>query len=106
MLLQLLKQRKINYEDLTTAEKETLENWEKALRANEVTPEKIKDYIGMMIAGVENELAAYDLPKEKDLLLKARLRNYLLLRAFLTGPEKAQKAMQEAISNLPNKDAD
>lgn len=101
MLFQLLKQRNIKYENLTTAEKETLENWEKALKATQVTPEKIRDYIGAMIAGVENELAAYDLPKEKDLLLKARLRNYLLLRAFLTGPEKARKAMEEAINNLP-----
>jgi len=100
MLFQLLRQRNINYEDLNTAEKETLENWENALKASELTIEKIRDYIGMMVTGVENELAAYDLPKEKDLLLKARLRNYILLRAFLTGPEKARKAMEQAVNNL------
>lgn len=106
MLFQILKENRIKYEDLTTAEKMELEKWEEAFQAGAVTVEKIKEYISLMIGGVENELAVYELPKEKDLLLKARLRNYLLLKAFVTAPDKAQKALQEAIKNLPRRNDD
>lgn len=38
--------------------------------------------------------------KEKDRLLKARLKNYLVLEAFLTSPEKAEKALRDSLKNL------
>ena len=36
----------------------------------------------------------------KDLQLKARLKNYIMLEAFLLAPEKAQKAVEDSLKNI------
>ena len=36
----------------------------------------------------------------KDILLKARLKNYILLEAFLTAPDKAEKALRDKLKNI------
>jgi len=99
-ILSFLKQKNINYEDLTPQEKETLKNWYKTLAENKLTLEKVKEYIASMKNSVETELADYNLPKEKDLLLKARLKNYIMLYEFMTLPEKAKKYLEQSLNNL------
>src|SRR5436309_2426921 len=99
-LLELLENRGIKYETLTIAEKETLQQWTTTLASKELTVADIKDHVGALIEGVERELANYNLDKNQDLFLKARLKNYLMLSDFLTGPEKAQKYIEQSIQNL------
>jgi uncharacterized coiled-coil protein SlyX len=100
MLSQLLDKFNIKYESLNTAEKDTLQEWSKALASKELTLADVKDHIRALIEGVERELATYNLNKDQDLFLKARLKNYLMLSDFLTGPDKAKKYIEQSIENI------
>jgi hypothetical protein len=100
MLWQLLKDRNINYEELNTAERETLETWLKAAQGTEMTVQKVSEYLQAMKDAVANELATHSLPREEDIFLKARLKNYILLLAFLSTPDKAKKALEDAIKRI------
>ena len=99
-LFKLLEAKDIVYEDLNSAERETFTQMATAYASKELTVADIKEYIQKAKISVENDLAAYDLPKDKDLLLKARLRNYIMLLDFLDGPEKAKRWIEQAINNL------
>ena len=100
MLQALLDKFNVKYENLTTAEKETLNQWLQALSKSELTLNSVKEYIRALIEGVERELANYNLNKNQDLFLKARLKNYLMISDFLTGPDKAKKYIEQSLQNL------
>ena len=100
MLSQLLAKFNLNYEDLNAAEKETLNEWVHSLETNELTLEKVKDYMKYLIEAVEREMATYDLSKNQDLFLKARLKNYLMISDFLTSPDKARKHIEQSIQAI------
>ena len=100
MIQEILDKFKIKYEDLNQAELETLRNWLDSLSKNELTIPQIRDYIRSMLDSVEQELSQENLSKLKDLFLKARLRNYLLLLAFLESSEKAKKMLENQLKNL------
>ncbi len=100
MFDKLLSKFGVNYEDLNAVEKETLSQWVQSLSTKQLNLESVKDYISEMIIAVEKELSSYDLPRNKDLFLKARLKNYLLLQDFLTSPDKAQKHIEESLKNI------
>ena len=103
MLSNLLDKFGVKYEDLTIAEKESLAEWTKALASKELTLVDVKDHIRALIEAVERELATYNLKRDQDLFLKARLKNYLMISDFLTGPDKSKKYIEQSISNLkPN----
>ena len=53
-----------------------------------------------MKSSVSLELSNSKLGKNEDMYLKARLRNYILLEAFLETPEKAQEALDRAIAGI------
>ena len=109
MLLKLLEEKGIKYEELTIAEKETLKQWEQALVKNELTLQNVKDFLPKLIESVERELT--DLKEatsfwtflfgwKKDFYLKARLRNYLMIQDFLSGPDRARKYVEQSIQNI------
>ena len=100
MIDKLLKKFNLKYEDLNKVEKETLGGWLENLSKQKITVKGIEDYIRKMLTGVERELAQDDLPKTKDIFLKARMRNYLLLLDFLTSPEKAKRSIEESLKNI------
>ena len=100
MIDQLLEKSGLKYEDLSPVEKETLNTWMEALQKGQLSVEKIKEYIGAMKDAVGQELAKSDLGSKQDLFLKARLRNYMLLDAFLTTPEKAKEQIENALSGM------
>lgn len=102
-LNKLLERAGLKYEDLTSAEKETYNNWMDALQQRKVTVQTVQEHITKMKHSVEEELTTASHNSKHDLFLKARLRNYLLLEAFLTSPEKAQKALERAIAGLVRK---
>ncbi|PIR72598.1 MAG: hypothetical protein COU42_00740 [Candidatus Nealsonbacteria bacterium CG10_big_fil_rev_8_21_14_0_10_36_24] len=96
----LLAKYNLKYEDLNINERETLQGWLENLASKEITLDRVKDYIREMISGVETELSECDLNRKKDIFLKSRLRNYLLLLAFLESPEKAKQALEKQLKNI------
>lgn len=94
----------IPYEKLTTAERDTLSEMYSSVQESQLTPEKLRNHIGMMKVSVENELANPNVDKNQEIFLKARLRNYLLFEAFFMSPERAKYALEAALSNYKLKD--
>ena len=109
MLYKLLDDLKIKYEDLNPAEKETLQQWQKSLETNQLTVEGIRTHLRGLIEAVERELSDLDeyagawkwlSNRKKDIFLKARLKNYLMLSDFLSAPEKARKYIEQSLTNI------
>src|SRR4051812_19783963 len=108
MLSNLLEKHGIKYEDLNAVEKETLSKWQEVLLKNELNLPAVKDYIGQLIEAVERELADVKestslwsfLFRKKDIFLKARLKNYLMIQDFLSGPDKARKYIEQSLQNI------
>lgn len=105
----ILQRAGLQYDDLNRAERETLDQWMQALRKNKVSLSSVQDHISAMKNAVERELADepeyrtilfFKVRNDKNILLKARLRNYLLLEAHFTSPEKARQAVENAISSM------
>ncbi|MEM4271415.1 MAG: hypothetical protein QXO70_04980 [Candidatus Pacearchaeota archaeon] len=103
MIDSILKKIGLKFEDLNTIERETLYSWQEALSKNNITVENIRNYIKVMRDSVEKELTKTNLNSKQDLFLKARLKNYMLLEAYLSTPEKAKEAIERAISGLVSK---
>ncbi len=102
MINNILEKFGLKYEDLNAVERETLNSWMESLNKNELTLMGVKTYIESMRDSVEDQLAKTDLNSKQDIFLKARLRNYMLLEALLSSPEKAQKALERAIAGIVN----
>jgi hypothetical protein len=109
MLSNLLEKFNVNYEDLNAAEKETLDQWQKALAQKQLTLEGVKDHVRSLIEAVDRELAdvkestslwSFLFRRHQDIFLKARLKNYLMLYDFLTAPDKARKYIEQSLSNI------
>jgi len=100
---QILDRFKLKYEDLNTVERETLNSWLQSVDEKRVTLETVKQYIESMKESVEQELTKVGHESHQDIFLKARLRNYMLLEAFLQTPEKAKKALEQALLGIARK---
>ena len=104
MIDEILQRLGLKYEELDTpghaGEKEELNRWLEDLSKNKITIAGIKSHIAGMKYSVETELTKPNLNSKQDLFLKARLRNYMLLEAFLTSPEKAKEAIERQIASL------
>ena len=96
----LLKKTGFKYEELRIPEKEKLNEWVTALQTSQVTLEKVREYITSMKEAVEQELTKYDLDPKQDLYLKARLRNYILLEAFLSTPQRTKEQIETMIASM------
>lgn len=95
----------MKYDDLNDSEKETLQSWLTALQTTALTIDRIKESISSMKYAVEQEIidtpeTIFFFPNRKQILLKARLRNYMLIEAFLTSPERAKAAIEQSILSL------
>jgi len=97
---EILKKFGLKYEELKAEEKETLYSWMEALNKSKLTLETVKTYIASMRDAVEQELTKTGHNSKQDLFLKARLRNYMLLEAFLSTPEKAKQALERAMAGI------
>ena len=90
----------MKYDDLTQAERETLITWTRSLKQKQLTVASIKEHLQGMRFAVERELTEVGHNSKQDIFLKARLRNYMLLEAFLDSPEKAEIALEQALAGL------
>lgn len=97
---EILQKVGLKYDDLSKAERETLFSWSSSLKQKQLTVNTIKEHIQAMKFQVEKELADVGHNSKQDIFLKARLRNYMLLEAFLDSPEKAEQAIERALAGL------
>ncbi len=100
MIDELLGRHGVKYEELTEDERTTFNSWLSQASQTAITVDKVKDYIHALKEAVSNELTKSDLDPNQDLFLKARLRNLMLIEAFLTNGERAQAKLEEAIANI------
>ena len=96
----LLTRLGLKYEELNKLEKETLGTWMQSLRQNKLTLEQVRGYVVSMRSAVEQDLVKAKLGKHQDIYLKARLRNYMLLEAFMDSPKKAEQALERSLAGL------
>lgn len=96
-------------DDLNSDEQATLDKWIINLKKDDLTVDNVKDYVSAIRASIENELIEepefnyifiFKVPNRKQIYLKARLKNIMLLEAFLTAPEKAKKALENALKRV------
>lgn len=100
MMDEILQKFGLKYEDLSSAERDTLNQWVQSLGKNTLSVEMIRGYVANMRASVEDELTKTDINAKQDIFLKARLRNYMLFEAFLSTPAKAKQALEQALSGM------
>ena len=103
MIDKLLEKYGVKYEDLKPDEVETLNVWIEAIQKGQLTLEKVREYILIMKNAVEDDLTSTKHNSNQDLFLKARLRNYLLLEAFLSTPERAKKQLANAMEGFASR---
>jgi len=121
----ILKKFNLKYEDLTSAERDTLADWSKTLDSgNVMTISHIRHFVHTLKVSVEQELDKerkrtpkefmsllalfipfYGLVKkwyqdEHRLYLEARLSNLILIESFLIGPKRAKEALTRAINAM------
>jgi len=109
MLEELLEKKNLKYEDLTAEERETYSVLYEAVKKSTITLDSLKASIGRMREAVENALVDEDeyiwiwimrKPNPKNVYLKARLKNYILLEALLSAPEKAKAMIEQTIGSM------
>jgi len=112
MFQSLLEKYNLTYDQLNTSERETVMRWAKALETKTLTPEDIKAHINSLIVALEKDLAGLEAPtslwawlftSKRDIYLKARLKNYLLLQDLLSGPERARQFIEAHLQNFKSK---
>lgn len=105
----ILSKRGLTQENLSKAERESLNSWLEVLSKNEMTVDKIRNHIEAMKYAVEQELVSepefnyilvFKVQNRKQIFLKARLKNYMLLEAFLASPERARQALKDQLKRL------
>ena len=101
LLDDILRDQGLNYEDLNSVEKETYNK--SNFSVQKLTVEDVKTYVANMKNSIALQLAdttfQNSADEEKNTLLKARLKNYILFEAFLLRPELAAEAFQKAIES-------
>src|SRR3990167_2146056 len=109
----LLENVGLKYEDLYSpghlGEKEYLLDMVKSLETKTLTIESLKEILSSMRQNVTQEIVnepefnyifIFKVPNRKQILLKARLQNYILLESFLLSPERAKQALEDMIGNI------
>lgn len=86
--------------DLNVEEKKTLEQWQKVLNKEDITIKDLKEFINSQVIMITEQLLTYDNTKDKDIYLKAQLRNFRMLLAFIDSPEKAKEYLERYINTI------
>lgn len=96
----ILSKHNLKFDELNKSEQETLLTWVNQLQKQALSIPKIRNYISRMKFEVEKELTEVGHEKKKDLYLKARLKNYMLLEAMLSTPERAKEQLEAAVEGM------
>ena len=106
---QILEKFGLKYEELDSAERETLKGWMDALDNNQMTLPLLQSFVRKIKSDIEQELAnepeyitvfVFKFRNDKNIFLKARLRNIMLLDAFMSSPQQAREALDRAIASI------
>lgn len=84
-----------DFDGLRDIEKETYFKMLQVAESGKITLEDVKKSVRKMREAVEMALATEDLPEKKDIFLKARLKNYLLLESVFDRPERARDVLEQ-----------
>ena len=87
------------YDELTQEEKAVYQQYQEVL-TKQVTVDDIKSFIKAQIDTILISLSDYDNPAKKDIYLKARLRDMMMIKALLESPDKAKENLKNVIKNL------
>ena len=108
----LLEKRGLKFDDLTSEERETYLQMNEALSRGQLTLERLKEGIREMKEKVAEALVdepeylqvfIFRVRNTRNLYLKARLKNYLLLDALLSTPERAQREVERQLTAMVQK---
>ncbi len=97
-LSKLLEKLNLKYEDLTAEEKKDYEQWSQVLSQPDVSIDDLKKFIPAQLEILEREQNSYENSKEKDLYLKAQIRNLKMIHAFILGPEQRRKWLEDHLN--------
>lgn len=86
--------------DLTEEERKTYQEWEKVLNKQEVTMQELKEFIEGQMAIATEKFLSYKNTEKKDLFLKAQLRNYKSILAFIQSPAINKEFLENHIKQL------
>jgi len=106
---QLEKKFGIKLETLNELELATYNKMLKAVQKAQIDQVTLKKYVVSMRESVERELIKtpefkwifiFRVFNRKQIMLKARLQNYLLWETFLVSPEKAKERLEDMIEGM------
>ncbi len=117
MIDTILEKFGLKYTDLDTpghsGELKTLLEMESEIqKQSHLSVESIKKYISTMKDAIERELIdepeftyifIFRVPNRKQIYLKARLKNYMLLDAYLNSSERMKEMMEDMVAGLSKK---
>ena len=86
-----------DYDQLNEAEQATLREMVDKVEKAKITLEDVKKAIASMREAIEADLVKVETTGRKDLFLKARLRNVILLETILTRPDRARASLETYI---------
>lgn len=99
----------LKIENLNAVEKQTYFNMLDEVKKAELTPDKLREYIVQMRIAVEDQLIrepefirifVFRVENRNQILLKARLQNYILLESFLMSSERARQQLEDVVQGL------
>ena len=98
-ILNILKSKGINYEDLKEDERQIYSQWEKMLK-DEISVEKIRDFLKIQLNAVEMEICQPDLSDNKTTFLKAELRIFKTLSALIEAPKHSEEWLKNYLDSI------
>ena len=105
----LLGQFGLSLDELNAAERQTLNDWLGKLRSKQLTLPDVQEHLASLVSALEREIAGLETPptlvswlfaSRRQLYLRARLKNYLMIQDFLLGPQRAEKWVTAQVQNL------
>mgnify|MGYP006931607606 CR=1 FL=1 len=103
MIDEILRRHGLTFEDLRPDERQELFIMVESVQKGEVTVESIRRAISSMRSIVERELVESKHDTKQDILLKARLKNYILLESIFLSPEHAKEQLEKAVSGMSSR---
>ena len=110
---EILEKFGLTEKDLDTpgykGELQTLLNMQSSIQKGQVSVESTRQYLASMRDAVEKELIdepefvrvfVFKVENRKQIYLKARLKNYMLLEAYLSSPERMKEMMENMVANI------
>jgi hypothetical protein len=102
----------LKIESLNALERETYNKMLEAVQKAQIDHLKLREYIISMRDAIERELInepefirifLWKVENRKQILLKARLQNYMLLESFLISPERAKQQLEDMVAGMASK---